>query len=305
MTLVADITGKAAPARSADLALCNHHIARARMWVCMLDALSDITTRFGEYLTQKATPETRVPKGPMMVCRLIGDPLLAFVRVMRALHLALSLAAKIEDDIAGLKAGILPSWAAPSAKATPPKTTPPQNTPLKATLMGELAEAVAEATPLGEKDQETDLEVLEIRERAEALRGKLRERLGDERESARFYRLLNGPLKDAVAAICADLGLKPDWSLWSEDGFPPPPGGRHEDWIRFFVPEGDVAPGPSPGRTAPSGPPRERVRDRLHLLDPPTRRLHEFLAAAGIEPRPPSPGARRTFGAYPPLPLTT
>jgi len=266
----------------------------------MLDALSHITTRFGEYLTQKATPETRVPKGPMMVCRLIGDPLLAFVRVMRALQLALSLTAKIEDDIAGLKAGILPSWAEPFAKATPPQNTPPQNTPV-----GELAEAVAEATPLGEKDQETDLEVLEIRERAEALRRKLRERLRDERESARFYRLLNGPLKDAVAAICADLGLKPDWSLWTEDGFPPPPGGRHEDWIRFFVPEGDVAPGPSPGRTAPSGPPREPVRDPLHLLDPATRRLHEFLAAAGIEPRPPPPGARRTFGAYPPLPLTT
>jgi hypothetical protein len=266
----------------------------------MLDALSQITMRFGEYLTQKASPETRVPKGPMMVCRLIGDPTLAFVRVMRALQLAISLAIKIEDDIAGLKAGILPSWAAPSAKATPPKTTPPQTT-----LMGERADAVAEATAPGEKDQEADLEVLEIRERAEELRGKLPERLPDERESARFYRLLNGPLKDAVAAICADLGLKPDWSLWTEDGFPPPPGGRREDWIRFFVPEGDVAPGPSPGWTAPSGPPRERVRDPLRLLDPPTRRLHEFLAAAGIEPRPPPPGARRTFGAYPPLPLTT
>jgi len=259
----------------------------------MLDALWDIGTRFAEYLTQKATPEKRVPKGPMMVCRLIGDPILAAVRVMRAICLAISLAVKIQDDIAGLKAGILPSWAAPSAKATPPKTTP----------MGELADAVAEPTPLGEKDQETDLEVLEIRERAEALRGKLPERLRDERESARFYRLLNGPLKDAVAAICADLGLKPDWSLWTEDGFAPPPGGRREDWIRFFVPEGDVAPGPRPGWTAPSGPPRERVRDPLHLLDPPTRRLHEFLAAAGIAPRPPPSGARRTFGAYPPLPL--
>jgi hypothetical protein len=236
----------------------------------------------------------------MMVCRLIGDPIRAFPRVMRALQLAISLATKIEDDIAGLKAGILPSWAAPSAKATPPKTTPPQNSPV-----GELAEAVAEATPLGEKDQETDLEVLEIRERAEALRGKLRERLRDERESARFYRLLNGPLKDAVAAICADLGLKPDWSLWTEDGFPPPPGGRREDWIRFFVPEGDVAPRPSPGRTAPLAPLRERVRDPLHLLDTPTRCLHDFLSAAGIEPRPPPSGARRTFGAYPPIPLTS
>jgi len=148
-----------------------------------------------------------------------------------------------------------------------------------------------------------DVVFFKIRERAEALRGKLPERFREKGGSPRFYRLLNGHLKDAVAAICADLGLKPDWSLWTEDGFPPPPGGGREDWIRFFVPEGDVAPRPGPGRTAPSGPPRERVRDPLRLLDPPTRRLHEFLAAAGIEPRPPPPGARRTFGAYPPLPL--
>jgi hypothetical protein len=299
MTLVTDIIARAGPAENADLALCNHHIARATMWVCMLDALSDIATRFGEYLTQKASPETRVPKGPMMVCRLIGDPIRAFARVMRALQLAISLATKIEDDIAGLKAGILPSWAAPSAKAPCPQTARSKTTP-----MGELTEEVAEGTRLGDADQEADLEVLEIRERAEALRGELPERLRDERESARFYRLLNGPLKDAVAAICADLGLKPDWSLWTEDGFPPP-GGRREDWIRFFVPEGDVAPRPSPGRTAPFGPPRERVRDPLHLLDTPTRCLHEFLSAAGIEPRPPPSGARRTFGAYPPIPLTS
>jgi hypothetical protein len=266
----------------------------------MLDALSNIGTRFGEYLTQKATPEKRVPKGPMMVCRLIGDPILASVRVMRAICLALLLAAKIQDDIAGLKAGILPSWAAPAPKGPcRPETTPPETT-----LTGELAGAIAEATPLGGKDQEADLEVPEIRERAEALSGALREQLRDEREDARFHRLLNGPLKDAVAAICADLGLKPDWSLWTEDGFPPPPGGGREAWIRFFVPEGDVAPTPPPDRTKPATPPRKPVRDPHHLLDPPTRRLHEFLAAAGIAPQPPPPGSRRTFGAYPPIPLT-
>jgi hypothetical protein len=72
-----------------------------------------------------------------------------------------------------------------------------------------------------------------------------------------FRRLLNGPLKDAVAAICADLGLKPDWSLWTEDGFPPPPGGGKEDWIAFFAPEGEAGSAPPQhARKAPTPPPR-------------------------------------------------
>ena len=35
------------------------------------------------------------------------------------------------------------------------------------------------------------------------------------------------PLRETVERLCADLGLTPDWSLWTEDGCPE---GRGEGW---------------------------------------------------------------------------
>jgi hypothetical protein len=45
-------------------------------------------------------------------------------------------------------------------------------------------------------------------------------------QEERYGALLNGPLKDAIAAICADRRLKPNWRLWTDNGFPPPPRRR-------------------------------------------------------------------------------
>jgi len=287
MIFAADILEHPAPNGPPDR---DQRIAVAEMWLCMLDGLSDIGVRFAEFLTHGITPPKGGPKGPMTLFRFRGDPVVAFLRVWRAVRLAVALAQRIEDDIVALRAGKLPSWAAPATKAPCPRARPP-----KATRMGELAEAVSEAA----------LEDIEAPERAEALFSEIHERLAEAPEDAAFYRLLNGHPKDAVTAICAELGLKLDWSQWTEAGFPPPPDGDVEKWSIFLAPPGET--GPKPGcdpreRTPPS---RKPVHDPGHLLDSPTRRLHDFLTAAGIEPRPPPPGAPRTFGAYPPIPLTS
>lgn len=39
-------------------------------------------------------------------------------------------------------------------------------------------------------------------------------------EGERYDTLIHRPLKESVAAICKDLNLEPDWSLWTGDGFP-------------------------------------------------------------------------------------
>ena len=71
------------------------------------------------------------------------------------------------------------------------------------------------------------LEVETITDAHEALDA-LNERLFD-REA--YDVLLSLPLRHAVAAICADLGLEPDWTLWSDEaGFVAPPGRRRVDW---------------------------------------------------------------------------
>ena len=41
------------------------------------------------------------------------------------------------------------------------------------------------------------------------------------------------PFKEAVEAICGDLGLEPDWSRWTDNGWPSPLSAR-QIWDRFW-----------------------------------------------------------------------
>jgi len=284
MTFVADIPARRAPAHRAEPLDREQRIAVAEIWLCMLRALAEIGARFVEFLTPKIAPAKGGPRWPMMVSRFVGNPVAAFVRVDRAVRLALLLTMRIEDEIDHLKAG----------EPLGPESIFRQAPTAKAERATELSKAVRKRPPLGDEEMEAARQEIagdvENPEPAENLIDKLE---ADLLEDAAFCRLLNGPLKDAVAAICAGLGLKPDWGMWTQDGFPPPPGGEEEDWINFFVPAGDTGPAPPPERPPPQTPPRACVRDPRHLLDPPRRDLNAFLAAHGIKPLPPPPDQRR------------
>jgi hypothetical protein len=280
MNLDTDILERPAPVAPRDP---DPRVAVAVRWICMLRGLSEIGARVVAFLAHEIAPRPDGPKGPTMVFRFRGDPIAAFERVWRAVRLALSLCMRIQDEIGRLKAG----------KPLGPDSIFSQAPRAKTGRMTELSEAVRKKARLGDDALETALqeitEAYETPEFAESLIDNLE---ADLREDAAFHRLLNGPLKDAVAAICADLGLKPDWSLWTEDGFPPPPGGEEEDWIDFFLREADTGPAPPRERPPPQTPPRSCVRDPHHVLDPPRRDLNAFLAAHGINPLPPPPGQR-------------
>jgi hypothetical protein len=217
----------------------DRRIAVAEMWLCMLNALAEIGVRFATFLTNLSAPKDR---GPMLALPFIGDPLRAFARVQRAVCLVLMLMLRIDDEIADLKAGASLGPSAPAAKAA----------------------KAAEA--LGDKIRQTGREAragdVERPERPWRLPGNLHEWLGEDLMDAEFYRLLKGPLKTAIAAICADFGLKPDWSLWTKDGFPPPPGGREEDWIAFFVPGVKIDSTPADAEREPARPPPRRGAPR-------------------------------------------
>jgi hypothetical protein len=267
MILVADIREKPAPAASPGR---DPRIVVAEVWLCMLGGLAEIGVRFASFLAHDFAPSRGGPDGPMLPFRLVGDPVTAFERVARAVRLAVALAFRIETEIAASTGG---KPVDPDAFVSPAPRS-------KAKRMAGLSEAVRGAKDLGDKDRGTapgDIcGDVETPERAEGLAGERDEGLGEDDE---FYRLLAGPLKDAVAAICADLGLKPDWSLWTEDGFPPPPGGAEEDWIAFFLRERDMAPAPGSDGLRPTPPPPP---DR-HPPSPP-----RCLAA----PRPPDRAGR-------------
>jgi hypothetical protein len=220
MNLDADMLEPPAPAQPA----ADPRIAVARMWLCMVDGLVQIATRVIGFIEYELEPCPDGPKGPILALRVFRDPMNAFVRVSRALHLGVALATRIQKEIAALKAG-LPLGPNNLFSPTPPASAPSQH------------------------DQETpDRDQDAARERPEASR-----HAPSFRRNLRFKALLRGPLKDAIAAICTDLGLKPDWSLWTDNGFPPPPGGGVEDWVNFFVPEAFRAPRPRPDGAAVAG----------------------------------------------------
>lgn len=201
-------------------------IARAEAWLCLLSYLMNLGAWLGRALTRQAAPAFDDPEwtGPRVSFPDRCNPIVIFARIARAVRLAMALRLKIEEQIADLQAGKVECPAEP-ARAE---------------------KAVVEATGLegGELAQPAEVDANEDLQASKppVAPCELREQRP---ESDRFHRLLNGPLKDAVAAICADFGLRPDWSQWTEDGFPPPTGGDVRVWEIFRSPE--TAPPPPLG----------------------------------------------------------
>ena len=200
----------------------------------MLGWLADLGVWLVSALAHQAAPGMNQPRwpGPWIAFPARVDPSVVYERVSRAVRLALALRMKIKTEIAALRAGKLPSWAAPAREA---EREPARLSDKYKDDECEADDTENEAPECGERPESA-----EAPERPENLEGDLHERL---RESDRFYKLLNGSLKDAVAAICLDLGLKADWSQWTEDGFPQPPGGDVRVW-GIFAPAQCGAPPP-------------------------------------------------------------
>jgi hypothetical protein len=205
----------------------------------MLGGLMEVATRFSRFLLHEIMPTGAEPKRPYLAFRFSGNPVAALKRVTRAARSAAILYMKIQKQIAAWKAGEPFDLGAFLAEA------PRLNARSKIGLDG------------ADRDEEDweDLEELEDLEEFENLvEHESFERFGFLEGSKRsskddkYQALLKGPLKDAIAAICKDLGIKPDWSLWTANGFPAPPGGGVEDWVAFFVPEAAAAPAPRPDR---------------------------------------------------------
>jgi len=209
-------------------------IVRAERWLCMLGWLADLGVWLVSALAHQAAPGMNEPRwsGPWVAFPPRVDPSVVYERVSRAVRLALALRMKIKTEIAALRAGKLPSWAAPAPEV---EWETARLSDKYKDDESEVDDTENEAPECGERPESA-----EAPERPENLVSDLQERL---RESDKFYKLLNGPLKDAVAAICLDLGLKADWSQWTEDGFPPPPGGDVRVW-GIFAPAQCGAPPP-------------------------------------------------------------
>ena len=150
-------------------------------------------------------------------------------RVARAVQRSLALLRVFEADIVAIRKGEPikvrpPREAKPAEVSAAPVWTPPA--------------APAEPSPLQAKVRSSvwgaiNQEVRDIYRAQEVL-----DRLHDsliERED--YDRFLDLPFRECIAAICSDLGLNPDWSLWSDEtGFPVTKNenGPHKNWPRVW-----------------------------------------------------------------------
>ena len=194
-------------------------IARAERRRGKLERLSDIGMAMAERIDAHAAASmvaVNEERG--------GDPSRAYAVVSRAVRMTLALEARFDDQILVLRRGepAAPRRVRASAAA---ETVEPQATPPAAKLPDPRRDRAGD----GVRDA-IHLEVETLDDAREALDA-LNERLFD---SEAYDVLLSLPLRDAVAAICADLGLAPDWSLWTDDaGFVAPAGRRRVDWSRL------------------------------------------------------------------------
>jgi hypothetical protein len=195
-------------------------IAVGEMWLCMLGGLVQLAKRYHRFLVREITPYPYGLKGPLFALPLLGDPIGAFKRVVRALRFAALLSLKIEKEIAALRAS---APLGPHAFLSPPRRARPRLT------AG--CDAAANDDEAWDADDWEKVVKREAPGRFAAFADP-----GERCDDDRFEALLKGSLKKAMAAICADLGLTPDWSLWTDAGFPAPPGGGEEDWAAFFEP---------------------------------------------------------------------
>ena len=139
------------------------------------------------------------------------EPGRAFAAVSRAVRLTMALEAKIDEEILALLHGEGPAAAAksPAAAAEKPAWTPPPPPNAWERRRGKVAACIWDAVEEGMTDPEA----------ADDLCAVVQERL---MESEVYDEFLFRPFRDSVAAICKDLGLKPDWRRWDDElGFPP------------------------------------------------------------------------------------
>ena len=216
----------------------NPRFARAEARLAMLRELAEL----GMTLTRNLVASTQAPAAADRDNAAAEpppprhDPANAFARLSRAVRLTLALEASAEDDLATLRAeGSLKPVKGPTIDARDAKVDQPPLDPFPpvdhpSAFRNKVRDCVYRVL---------NAEVEDLRPAQERMHS-LYERLQEGRcYDAFIYR----PLREAVAAICDDLGLSPNWTGWTDDGWPPepppPPGVGVRCWEMMWGPKPD------------------------------------------------------------------
>jgi hypothetical protein len=171
------------------------------------------------------------------------DPGDSFARLSRAIRLTLNLEARVDAELAALRAGVA------IEAETRRKEAAAKVDKAAEKISADHRQAIEIAM-----EQAMDIEIEDDEERM-ACREALDERLDwDE-----AYKDLDSlTLTEAVRRLCVDLELNPDWSRWTEEGWPTDPNAIRPEGSEFNIRsrrpilEGDTVPA-LPRYTWPSG----------------------------------------------------
>ena len=193
-------------------------IARAERRREVLERLSKLGMNLAQDIAERAAQAPRAPDPDPEPGKTAAEPPpeprhepgRAFAAVSRAVRLTMALEAKIDEEILALMRGETPGAAPKSsaAAAEEPAWTPKPPPNAWERRRRKVAACVWDAVEEGMTDAQA----------ADDLCAVVQERL---MESEVYDEFLFRPFRESVAAICQDLGLKPDWRRWDDElGFP-------------------------------------------------------------------------------------
>jgi hypothetical protein len=238
-------------------------IAYAEQLLCVLRKARDFGMEQAELATRRARVLTEALEAGAEPPK-IADPGDVFARVFRGVRCALVLEAKFNDDLHALRAGTyVPDRGRPphGPRSDDPAKPERDRMPERSRLRGH----VLELTDPDSMEEET----------CERIYGQLTERLY---ESERYDLLLDLPLDQAVAAICKDLGISPQYEAWEGLDWP--------SWLAGKPPPEPQLEPPTDPEPAPASAPAPTPA-RVGAADD---RLEDHPSPAGVPPHPPPYG---------------
>jgi hypothetical protein len=217
-------------------------IARAEERLAMLRALAELGMDMTRELTRR-TLEAPVAAAETPAPPPRHDPAESFARLSRAVRLTISLEAKADDELAALIGGGAsppePDHAWGFATPQAPVSGGVDRSDKPPPVFGPLPRDYPTAKRNQVRDAVFDVIDHEISEiiPAHEIMNDFYERL---LEGGPYDEFIDRPLREVVEAICKDLGLHPDWSRWTDDGWPPPPPGPRRIWSYFWAPRREL-----------------------------------------------------------------
>ena len=187
-------------------------VARVEHRLRLLDDLAEMAMKLASRVTERALAEDAVSAEAAA-----GEAPPDFAaddlaKLSRAVRLTLDLAGRLEETLARLRAGEI------SVRAARQQEHEDRVSRARNQRDTAVRDKVAEQVRMvifSESESETE---------SSDLLDALEERLSDD---IVYIDVEDQPLREAVERLCGDLGLKPDWSRWTDDGWP-----EHDEFFK-------------------------------------------------------------------------